>query len=690
MSKNPDKTTPATANAGTEQNIAADVDEVMRKYDRESNTRIWSGWRAIVIKVFMACFAVYCICMTLFSTAMPEIRLPLFMGFIILAGFLNFPASKHHVKPNYLPWYDIFLMVIGAACFFYFALNAMTMIRLATRIQPIHVAIGCIGILILVELCRRCVGLPILVVAGLLIVYAFYNQLSYGASFYKALQNIIYKLFYTTSGVIGTPVSVCYTYIVLFIIFGAFLERTGIANFFISFANRLAGWSSGGPAKVAVISSALCGMVSGSSVGNTVTTGSVTIPMMKKTGYRPEFAGAVEAASSTGGQIMPPIMGAAAFLMAEYMGIPYIQVAAIAIIPALLYFGGIFCTVHLEAKARGLKGIPFNELPTWIYLLKNCYLIIPLVVLVWIVSAGIYTMAVSAAISIFVAFVIGFIHFLLTNWEERTEEDTFGSVLLETCKTALWTAADAFAAGARNSIAVAVACALAGMIAGCITVTGLASMLINAIVLAAGDFLIIGLILTMLCCIVLGMGVPTTANYCIMAATCAPILIQLGVPLVCAHFFVFYFGILADITPPVALAAYAGSAIAKSKPMKTAVTASRLGIAAYIVPFVFAFCPALIMQVPVEPYMVVLNTAMALFGLFGVASGLQGYLFGKINPILRVFAIVAGVAIMIPMSEADGIASLGINAIGFLFVFGVFAYQKLVHGKKDKGTKATA
>ena len=350
MSKNPDKTTPATANAGTEQNIAADVDEVMRKYDRESNTRIWSGWRAIVIKVFMACFAVYCICMTLFSTAMPEIRLPLFMGFIILAGFLNFPASKHHVRPNYLPWYDILLMLVGAACFFYFARNAMTMIRLATRIQPIHVVIGCIGILILVELCRRCVGLPILVVAGLLVVYAFYNQLSYGASFYKALQNIIYKLFYTTSGVIGTPVSVCYTYIVLFIIFGAFLERTGIANFFISFANRLAGWSSGGPAKVAVISSALCGMVSGSSVGNTVTTGSFTIPMMKKTGYKPEFAGAVEAAASTGGQIMPPIMGAAAFLMAEYIGIPYAQVAVKAILPAILYFTGIFISVHLPER----------------------------------------------------------------------------------------------------------------------------------------------------------------------------------------------------------------------------------------------------------------------------------------------------------------------------------------------------
>ena len=249
---------------------------------------------------------------------------------------------------------------------------------------------------------------------------------------------------------------------------------------------------------------------------------------------------------------------------------------------------------------------------------------------------------------------------------------------------------EALAAGARGTITVAVACGIAGVIAGCITVTGLGSKLISGVIALSGGNVMIGLVLTMICCIILGMGVPTTANYCIMATTCAPILQELGVNLIAAHFFVFYFGILADITPPVALAAYAGSAIAKSKPMKTAVTASRLGIAAYIVPFVFAFCPALIMQVPVEPYMVVLNTAMALFGLFGVASGLQGYLFGKINPILRVLAIVAGVAIMIPMSEADGIASLGINAIGFLFVFGVFAYQKLVHGKKDKGTKATA
>ena len=349
-------------NTAAPQVDTSDLDAVMRKYDRESNTRVWEGTPAIIIKVIMALFALYCIGMTLFSTAMPEIRLPLFLGFIIIMGFLTYPAKKGHVRVNFIPWYDIVLMLLGAGAFFYFALNAMTMIRLATRIHTVHIVIGCVGILVLVELCRRCVGLPILCVAGALVAYAFYNQLSYNPSVYLALRNIIYKLFYTTSGVIGTPISVCYTYIVLFIIFGAFLERTGIANFFISFANRLAGWSSGGPAKVAVISSALCGMVSGSSVGNTVTTGSVTIPMMKKCGYKPEFAGAVEAAASTGGQIMPPIMGAAAFLMAEYMGVPYGQVALKAILPAVLYFAGIYIAVHLEARKLKLKGIPKEEL----------------------------------------------------------------------------------------------------------------------------------------------------------------------------------------------------------------------------------------------------------------------------------------------------------------------------------------
>ena len=621
-----------TAAAGGED-IAADLDAVMRKYDRESNTRIWEGPPRWITGGLMAAFSLYCIAMTLWSTALPETRLSLFLACIVFIGFLTYPIKKGHVKVNFMPWYDIVLMLVGTGCFLYFAFNAMTLIKLATRIEPIHVVIGAVGILILLELCRRCVGLPILCVVGVLLVYTFYNQLSWNADFYQALKNIIYKLFYTTNGVIGTPVNVCYTYIVLFIIFGAFLERTGIANFFISFANRIAGWSSGGPAKVAVISSALCGMVSGSSVGNTVTTGSVTIPMMKKTGYKPEFAGAVEAAASTGGQIMPPIMGAAAFLMAEYMGLPYATVAVKAILPAVLYFTGIFIAVHLEAKKLGLKGLSRDEMPAWKDLGRKSYLLLPLILLVWLVSSGAKTMQFSAAVSILAAVVVGF----LNKGERLTPKKIF----------------EALEAGARGAITVGVACAVAGMIAGCITVTGLASILINGIVGLAGNAQIIGLALTMVCCIILGMGVPTTANYCIMASTCAPILIKMGIPVVAAHFFVFYFGIVADITPPVALAAYAGSAIAKSDPMKTGVNATKLAIAAFIVPYIFAYSPALLFENVSGWWEVTQICISALLGIFGIAAALNGHLYKKVPWYFRLLLVAGGLGMMIPGTLTD-------------------------------------
>ena len=656
--------------ADTGDDMAADLDAVMRKYDRESATRIWEGTPKIIITAIMAIFSLYCLYMTLFSTALPEVRLTRFVGCIIILGFLTYPVKKGHVHVNSMPWYDIVLMVVGSASFFYFAANALPLIKLATRIETIHVVIGVIGILVLVELCRRCVGIPILCVVGVLLVYTFYNQFSFNPSFYNALKNIVYKLFYTTSGVIGTPINVCFTYIVLFIIFGAFLERTGIANFFIDFANRLAGWSSGGPAKVAVISSALCGMVSGSSVGNTVTTGSVTIPMMKKTGYKPEFAGAVEAAASTGGQIMPPIMGAAAFLMAEYMDLPYAEVAVKAILPAILYFTGIFIAVHLEAKKLGLHGISRSELPKWGYLAKNIYLILPLILLVWLVSSGAKTMAFSAALSILAAFVIGFVHKLLENIRVMGVK----KAIMSTIKSTILSAIDALAAGAKGAITVAVACAMAGIIAGCITVTGLASILINAIVQLAGNATIVGLVLTMICCIVLGMGVPTTANYCIMASTCAPILIQLGFPAVAAHFFVFYFGIVADITPPVALAAYAGSAIAKSNPMKTGINATKLAIAAFIVPYIFAYNPSMLFVGDVAWYDVIIISITALLGLFGIAAALNGYLYRKIPVILRIALIAGGLGMMIP-----GLAS---DLIGLAVVAAVVAFQYFSNKKQ--------
>ena len=643
--------------AGVDVDETIDAEEVMRKYDKESNTRIWEGIPAVIVTTLMVVFSVYCLFMTLFSTEQAEARLARFLAFVIVIGFMMYPARKSNHKVNHIPWYDFVLMAIGFGSFMYFAFNVTDILLMGARIEPFHVVLGIVGILVLVELCRRCVGLPIIIVVVCLVVYALYWQFdsSNNPTIYDSVRKVVQKLFYTTSGVIGTPINVCYTYIVLFVIFGAFLERTGIANFFIALANKVAGWSSGGAAKVAVISSALCGMVSGSSVGNVVTTGSVTIPMMKKVGYKPEFAGGVEAAASSGGQIMPPIMGAAAFLMAEYIGIPYMEVATKAIVPALLYFAGIFIAVHLEAKKLGLKGIPREELPTGKYLLKNCYLIIPLVLLVWIVSAGVRTMAASAAISIAAAFVVGFINFLSTNWSEREEGATFGSVLAETVKIALLTVADAFAAGAKSTIPVAVACAMAGVIAGCITVTGLASTIINVIVLMAGDFVMIGLVFTMICCLILGMGVPTTANYCIMASTCAPILIQLGIDPICAHFFVFYFGIAADITPPVALAAYAASAIAKSRPMMTAVNATKLGIAKFVVPYIFCFSPVLLMVGDdVTVLTVILNTLSALGGMFGIQCALTNTLFERhINPLFRILLAAGGLGMMIPGAASD-------------------------------------
>lgn len=385
--------------ADTSTGTAEDVEAIMKKYDRESNTRIWEGVPKIVVRYLLAAFALLMVYMNLFANWDERVRRSLFVGIVIILSFLVYPAKKGSTKKNYIPIYDIVLMVLGAGAYFYFVINFKTIIGHATRISQLEVIVGIIGILVLAETCRRVVGIPILCVATVFIGYAFYSGLGAGRAFPQVLKSIVYNLFYTTSGVIGTPIGVCSTYIALFILFGAFLEATGISEFFIQLANSLAGASTGGPAKVAVISSALCGMVSGSSVGNTVTTGSVTIPLMKKTGYKGEFAGAVEAAASTGGQIMPPIMGAAAFLMAEMVGVQYSEIAMRAIFPALLYFTGIFITVHLEAKRLGLKGIAKEDLPKFVPLfIRQGYLLIPLVTLVAMVMMG-YTMSRSAVIA---------------------------------------------------------------------------------------------------------------------------------------------------------------------------------------------------------------------------------------------------------------------------------------------------
>ena len=381
-------------------------------------------------------------------------------------------------------------------------------------------------------------------------------------------------------------------------------------------------------------------MVSGSSVANTVGSGAVTIPLMKKTGYKSEFAAAAEASASTGGQIMPPIMGAAAFLMADYVQLPYSQIVVKAILPAVLYFAGIFISVHLEAKKQGLRGLTKDELPRLLPLLKKTYLLLPLVMLIYLVGTSQRSIQYAAALSIIACIIVS-----LFNKGNRI---TPRRIL------------EALAAGGQGTITVAAACGIAGIIAGTITMTGLANMLINGIVALAGNHVIIALFLTMLCCIVLGMGVPTTANYCIMAATCAPILIRMGVPAVAAHFFVFYFGIVADLTPPVALAAYAGAAIAQSNPMKTALTATKLAIAAFIVPYVFALNPAMLF-VDTTAWEVVLICITSFIGIFAISASLEGFLLKAMPWYQRILAAAGGLLLIYPGIVTDSIG-LGLVA----------------------------
>ncbi|MCF0121104.1 MAG: TRAP transporter permease [Oscillospiraceae bacterium] len=607
----------------------------MEKYDRESNQRVYQGIPRYFVRYFCVFFSLYAMFINFIANWETRIERASFVGLVIMLVFLVFPAVKKGAKkPNYIPWYDIVLGLVGGFAYFYFVFNCKTIIDRGIMLTTFEVILGAIGVLITLEACRRSVGIPIVVVAGIFIVYTLTQ---------KPFSVNIYNLFYTTEGVIGTPIRACSTFIVLFVIFGAFLERTGISSFFIDLANSLAGASSGGPAKVAVISSALCGMVSGSSVGNTVTTGSITIPLMKKNGYRGEFAGAVEAVASTGGQIMPPIMGAAAFLMVEYSGYEYGQIVVRAILPAVLYFTGVFIMVHLEAKKLGLKGLPKDQIPNFFKLMvHNGYLLLPLVVLVVLIIKK--TMAMAAIIATVVAIIVS-----MFRKETRMNFERFF---------------DALENGARSTLVVAVACAVAGIIACVITTTGIGTKLISLIVGVSGGHLFVAMLLTMITCIILGMGVPTTANYVIMATTCAPILIKMGMGTLTAHMFVFYFGIVADITPPVALAAYAGSAIAKSNPMKTALNASLLAVAAFIIPYIFGLNEAMLFINTTIPE-VILIVITSFVGLFGVASGLKGWMLTRMPIWQRIIAVAGGLLLIYPGILTD-IIGLAVCAIVFV------------------------
>ena len=649
-------TAPITMSADEDEVI--DVDKLMADFDKESNTRHFKGIFEKIIKVAMILFSVYVMFDGWTGTMEERQKMAWFIGIIVFMAFIIYPVSKKEKKRiNHVPFYDYIFAALGAGSFFYYAINCQAIVDRASRINEIDIAIAVVGTLLLFEACRRVVGLPIVCVSAAFIAYAFIvNDTKY------PLRMIMYKLFYTTEGIAGTPLNVCASFIVLFIIFASFLEQSGIGAFFVDLANSIAGKSTGGPAKVAVISSAMEGMYSGSSVANTVGSGSVTIPTMKRCGYKPEFAAAVEAAASTGGQIMPPIMGAAAFLMTEYTGMPYAQIAIAAILPAVLYFTGIFMMIHFEAKKLGLKGLPKESIPNFFKLVfSKGYLLLPVVALV--VAMNHFSPAKSAILAIFVAIGVKLVEGIVKSIVHKKFELDFEIYFRS------------LANGTKNAIGVALACAVAGCISAMVQQTGLANVLSSLVHSAAGIHPILALLITMLMCIVLGMGVPTTANYVIMASMVAPILMNsLSIPVLAAHMFVFYFGIVADITPPVALAAYAGSAIAKSNPMKTGVTATRLAITAFIVPYIFAFSPEMLIVGSDKPwYEIVLLVITALIGIFIVSAGMEGYLLKPMPWWQRIIALAGGLCMIIPGLVTD---IAGIAMIALVIVIQLIANKK--------------
>jgi len=651
-----------------EQETTGDAQEILKKFDKESNYRIYSGFFAKFISALAIAFSVFQLYTAIFGVLDAMLQRSVHLSFGLALIYLLYPASKKW-SFNKLHPLDAFLAVAGALSPMYIIINYQKLVLRAGTATPLDIVFGVIGILLVLEAARRVVGVPMVVIAVVFIIYAFIGPYIPGKLAHRGanFETLVQHLYYTTEGIFGIPIGVSSTFIFLFILFGAFLERTGLGQLFIDLANSVAGWAAGGPAKVAVISSALLGTVSGSSVANVVGTGSFTIPMMKRLGYKPEFAGAVEATASTGGQLMPPIMGAAAFLMAEFTGIPYSRIIGAAVVPAILYYFGVWAGVHFEAKKNGLRGLSREELPK----LKNVitergHLIIPLIAIIYLLVSG-YTPMRAALWAIVLS--------IISSWLKKSTRIPPIEIVR------------ALEAGARAALGVLAATACAGIIIGVVTLTGLGLKLGSVLVDIAGGKLIPTLFFTMLTSLILGMGVPTTANYVITSTITAPAVIMLlsrkaGLDpyavapaniILPAHMFAFYFGIIADVTPPVALAAFAGAGIAKANPMKTGLNASKLAIAAFLVPYIFVMNPQMLLfNINFLSFVWMLITS--LIGIVAVASAVNGWLMTNTVWYERILGFVGGVLLIDPGLTTD---LIGIGLVAILFISQFLRSKKL-------------
>lgn len=627
--------------AGAPQEMSAE--EVLQKFDPEAGKRKMEGVWGKLISAICIIFAVFQLYTATFGVLDAMLQRSIHLCFGLILIFLLYPARSSWDKTKMNPL-DVVCALIGAVTTLYIVFNYHELVLRAGMNTQTDFIVGLIGIVFVIEAARRTVGWPMITVALIFLVYAFAGPYVPGILAHRGvgIDEMFSHLWYTTEGIFGTPLGVSSTFIYLFILFGSYLEATGLGKFFIDLANALAGWAAGGPAKVAVLSSGLMGTVSGSSVANVAGTGAFTIPMMKKLGYRPEFAGAVEAAASTGGQLMPPVMGAAAFLMAEFVGVPYITVVKAAVIPAMLYYIGVWLGVHYEAKKNGLKGTPREQLPKFGALLKEKgHLAIPLIVIVYLLVTG-YTPTRAALAAIGLTIVCACL--------KANTRVTFKDVV------------DGLISGSKGVLGVLIACATAGIIIGVVTKTGVGLKMATALLDLAGGRLLPAMFFTMLTSLVLGMGVPTTANYVITSTIAAPALVQMHVPVLAAHMFAFYFGIVADVTPPVALAAYAGSGIAGANPMKTGVIAAKLAIAAFIVPYIFVLSPEILM-INATPLNITVAAVTAIIGMWGLSVSLIGFACRNCNILQKILFFFGGLLLIDPghLTDAVGIAILALT-----------------------------
>ena len=640
---NDGKNTDSSGTADT-VDVKPDAQAILEEFDREARQRSFTSRPlAIGLTIFAVVVSLYHMYTAYFGTPPVLIHRSVHVAMILALAFAMYPPVKKASRTK-IPFYDVILILLSIATAVYVYVNYDDIVRRAGVATTWDVIMAAVLVLLVLEAARRISGWALPVLGVLFVLYAVFGREIPGMFRHRGYSwdSTFNFLYLTTEGIYGTAIGVAASYIFLFVLFGAVLQKSGMGQFFNDIALALAGQSRGGPAKVAVVASGFLGSINGAAVANVVTTGAFTIPLMKRVGYKPVFAGAVEASASVGGQILPPIMGAAAFIMAETLGMPYRDIAIAALIPALLYYLGVIAQVHLRATRDGLKGISRENLPAVAEVLKERgHLMIPLLFLIYMLFFTGRTILLSALLTILVTAVV--------------------AQLRKTTRMSIQDMIDALADGAKTAVSVSIACAAVGVIVGVVTLTGFGVKLANAIVTIGAGNLLFSLILTMIACIILGMGLPSIPTYIITATMAAPALGQLGVEPLVAHLFVFYFGLFANITPPVALASFAAAGLSGADPVKTGFQSMRLSLAGYIIPFIFVFNPAMLLQ-DVNAGQAILVAITGTVGVLLLSVAVEGHFMVNVNVVVRVLFAAAALTMMAPDVITDAIG-LGIAIV---------------------------